>query len=188
MVDDVSTEQEGENEEELATSFVAAARHIAGQSGEMQLPLAAEKSFTLGSSWHLANKVSRLLGVGDGKGTTVRRLGVDHALCPRHKRWQVRGNRLKVYRAKFKQLGSLIRAGKVKGLRIFAAGLLPGALYGSEFGLPPAATLKRLNSDCVKMARLATMAVPTDLSLVGVPPNSVPEYVALQAPLLRWSK
>ena len=188
MVDDVNMEQEGSDEEELVSSFVGAAAHTAGQLKELQLPLATEKSFTLGSSWHLASKVARMLGDGGAKGTTVRRLGVDHALNPRHKKWQVRGGRLQAYRIKFKQLRSLTRTGKVKGFRVFVAGLMPAALYGSEFGLPPPAVLRRLNTDCAKTARLATMAVPTDLSLVGLPPNSVPEFVALQAPLLRWSR
>ncbi len=74
-----------------------------------------------------------------------------------------------------------------KPLRVFIVGLVPGAQYGCEFEVLPSSTLHKVNSDRVRAARLATMAVPTDLALQEVHVNAVPEYIALQAPLVRWA-
>ncbi len=75
MVDDVNLEFEGGSDVALAAEFVEAAKHTAGQLSDLRLPLAGEKSSTLGSSHRLATMVARSLGDGRSTGTTSHDLG-----------------------------------------------------------------------------------------------------------------
>ena len=70
----------------LIEEFVAAAKHTAAALGELKLPLATEKSFTLASSYSLAAKVARFLN--DGKATQAVRCEGEATFRagPRHER------------------------------------------------------------------------------------------------------
>ncbi len=53
----------------------------------------------------------------------------------------------------------MTRSGKVRSFRIFVAGLIPAAMYGCELGVLLAATLRKLNTDCVRAARHSLQAL-----------------------------
>ena len=88
-----------------------------------------------------------------------------HALRPKQKKWQVRGHRLGAYRSR---LRGLMRSGGARGAHVFTAGLKSSVMCGSELGGWHPRTVQWLNADAVKAARLNAMAVPTEVSLLGL--------------------
>jgi hypothetical protein len=71
---------------------------------------------------------------------------------------------------------------------LFAAGIQPGALCGTEILIASQATVTELKKTACVASPVRPTAVPTSVKLVYYPYNQHPRYKAYSAPILRYAR
>ena len=78
-IDDICFGSRGRRAADVVHDFGAGGKAISAALAALELPLAQDKAFVIGSSWELTRRGARALGMPRAAAHSVRRLGVDHS-------------------------------------------------------------------------------------------------------------
>ena len=132
-VDDINTCVAGACIDTLVEQVVQVVTAVRAELAASGLEVAAEKTTVLASTLNVAARVAEALGVSPAAACTqTRRLGIDHALSAGVRRNTVWVKRRASFRGKLAKLGGWVTKRRVKGIKVYTAGLLSARLCGAE--------------------------------------------------------
>jgi hypothetical protein len=180
FVDDISIQAAADNLEACVSNFVSSAGWLISQiQEELGLPIETDKTFLLGTSAPLVQRVAASAGIYAGTAVTeVRKLGVNYSHQHRTRRPVVKAKLTKnrVAKALTRHRRIIALAGPRSSGNVFHTGILPEATFGAELTVMHPASRKALRSAAVKAHKAHIMGVPTAASLLLLPVDRDPEW------------